>query len=65
VVQTQAISGLKKEFEEFSRTKTALALAARTGSVSEKYDYMLFCSRASMFRGDWRKLLKKIQEARV
>jgi len=61
----QALTGLKKEFEEFSCTKTALALAARTGSVSEKYDYMLFCSRASLFRGNWRKLLKKIQEARI
>jgi len=65
VVQSQAISGLKNEFEEFSCAKTALALAARDGGVSEKYDYMLFCSRASMFRGDWRKLLRKIQKARV
>jgi len=61
----QAITGLKNEYEEFSRTKTALALAARDGSVSEKYDYMLFCSRASMFHGDWRRLLKKIQKARI
>ena len=61
----QTITGLKKEFEEFSYAKSALALAARTGSVSEKYDYMLFCSRASMFHGDWRGLLKKIQRARV
>ena len=61
----QAITSLKKEYEEFSDAKTALALAARDGGVSEKYDYMLFCSRASMFRGDWRGLLKKIQRARV
>ena len=61
----QTISSLKKEYEEFSNTKTALALAARTGGVPEKYDYMLFCSRASLFRGNWRGLLKKIQEARV
>ena len=61
----RTISNLKKEYEEFSDAKTALALAARTGGVPEKYDYMLFCSRASMFRGNWRGLLKKIQEARV
>jgi len=65
VAQSQTILGLKKEFEEFSNVKNSLALAARDGGVSEKYDYMLFCSRASMFRGNWRGLLKKIQKARV
>jgi len=61
----QAILGLKKEYEKFSRAKTGLALAARDGGVSEKYDYLLFCSRALMFRGNWRELLKKIQKARI